>query len=365
MRLFKRQDDSFTSIPGVAFSDDHLERHLEDWVESCSALVGNLLILGRQIRTERNKPMDLLALDENGDTVIIELKRASAPRELVGQVADYLSSVRRWKARDLEKRANPTLAPWSLPKMFQEKFKREPPEDFNRNQRVVVMVESIDGETLDQLMTIREVEVITFSYFKDDKSEYILIRDSHNAAPAPMSRATRARAEVATQENTPEDAEQLTKNAAFLQFYEASLAPAIKRDIFKPQDGWRFGRSREDGAVYIHHADWGSSWEGFVVGLQPDESEPGDIWLGLWMAAKRGEPLISELRPQEEVLRESLGRNFRFGDDPNGDGVQFPIWEPGHTRDNAKLVLEKLAAYKNTLLPSVKKIMDSKRRNPT
>lgn len=358
MRLFKRTNSSFQSVAGQRFADEHYERHLQDWVYQNPQLIADdLLMLGKEVITDDGKRIDLLALDKDGNTVILELKRGETTRDLVGQITGYLSAVEQWDERELERRTS--HQPRTLDKAFCQRFNCTAPAEFNAHQRGVVIVESIDEMTLRTFKRLG-IRVLTFSYLKSAEEEYILVNDLAETPAVPAPRATRARVEAATKEITPEDAEQLTKNDAFLRYYDAQLAPAIKRDVFKPQDGWRFGRSREDGAVYIHHADWGSSWEGFVVGLQDDEAASGDIWLGLWMAVKRGEPLVSELRPQEKALRESLGKSFRFGDDPNGDGLQFPIWEPGHTQNNTKLILEKLAAYKHALLASVNRIMETK-----
>lgn len=347
MRLFKRQGVSFSSIPCVAFSDNHLERHLEDWVESCSSLVGDLLVLGRQIRTERNKPMDLLALDSNGDAVIIELKRAEGPRELVGQVADYLSSVRRWTARDLEKHANPTLSPWSLPKTFQEKFKREPPEDFNRNQRVIVMVESIDDETLDQLMTIREVEVITFSYFKDNDSEYVLVRDRHNAVPPPPSGGK------PQAPRKPKESEHSADDIAwfFERFNKAE--PLLSRDVFRPKDGWRC-RKRPD-EPWVTYSCWDKNWLGFVIAFSHDEDNKRGLCVGVQVRPEKHAPLLLEkFRRDEALLRSKLGNDYELSDND-----WWPISEliPG---DDPSHVAERLAAYKAALVPYLNEVLGPK-----
>jgi Holliday junction resolvase-like predicted endonuclease len=68
-------------------------------------VLGDLLLIGRQVRTEYGL-IDLLALDRDGTVVIIELKRGVLRRDIVAQVNDYLTCVKRWNAYELEAKAN-------------------------------------------------------------------------------------------------------------------------------------------------------------------------------------------------------------------------------------------------------------------
>ncbi len=52
-----------------------LENRLEQWLENdISIISNNLLIIGRQVRTEFGGEIDLLCLERNGDAVVVELK---------------------------------------------------------------------------------------------------------------------------------------------------------------------------------------------------------------------------------------------------------------------------------------------------
>jgi hypothetical protein len=65
------------------------ERDLEDWIEGDPSLLeGGLVILARQLHTVSG-PLDLLALDESGTLVVVELKRGEAYREALAQAIDY------------------------------------------------------------------------------------------------------------------------------------------------------------------------------------------------------------------------------------------------------------------------------------
>ena len=70
--------------------------HLEKWIASAVDILGDdLLLIGRQVSTRTGR-LDLLALDRNGNTVIIELKRGVVPREALAQAIDYASDVATW-----------------------------------------------------------------------------------------------------------------------------------------------------------------------------------------------------------------------------------------------------------------------------
>ena len=54
----------------------NLERRLEKWLESdVSMLDANLMVIGRQVRTDFDKRIDLLCLDSSGALVVVELKK--------------------------------------------------------------------------------------------------------------------------------------------------------------------------------------------------------------------------------------------------------------------------------------------------
>lgn len=79
----------------VATSDLDLEDRLEDWLAQDPSLLGiDLLIIGRQVQTEYGGRIDLLGLDGEANTYVLELKRGRTPRDVVAQVLDYASWVK-------------------------------------------------------------------------------------------------------------------------------------------------------------------------------------------------------------------------------------------------------------------------------
>ena len=66
------------------------EEELEDYLYRTPQLLGDLIIISRQIKsgTRRDIP-DLIAIDGDGNVVIIELKKASATEDVIPQVLRY------------------------------------------------------------------------------------------------------------------------------------------------------------------------------------------------------------------------------------------------------------------------------------
>ena len=85
-------DRGLQEIPS---NEINLEERLEGWLASdISALDPNLLVIGKQVRTDFGGVIDLLCLDSAGDTVVVELKKGRTPREVTAQALDYASWVR-------------------------------------------------------------------------------------------------------------------------------------------------------------------------------------------------------------------------------------------------------------------------------
>ena len=69
-------------------SENDLEEILQNRVEMLSP---NWLVIGRQVPTAFNHYIDLLAINRDGSLIIMELKKARTPRDVVAQALDYAS----------------------------------------------------------------------------------------------------------------------------------------------------------------------------------------------------------------------------------------------------------------------------------
>lgn len=74
---------------------------LEEWIASNPGIVSSdITVIGRQVHT-KSGPLDLLAIDKQGNVVVVELKRDMLPREALAQAIDYASDAAEWSAERL------------------------------------------------------------------------------------------------------------------------------------------------------------------------------------------------------------------------------------------------------------------------
>lgn len=140
---------SENSLNEITSSKISSEERLEDWLESdISMLDPDLLVIGRQVQTAFGGKMDLLCLDSNGDSVIVELKKGMTPRDVTAQTLDYASWVRNLSFNDITEIAE-RYAKFddSLAEAFAERFGDSLPDTLNQNHRALIVAETMDDST--------------------------------------------------------------------------------------------------------------------------------------------------------------------------------------------------------------------------
>ena len=158
----------------------NLEERLEGWLASdISILDPNLLVIGKQVRTDFRGVIDLLCLDSAGDTVVVELKKGQTPREVAAQALDYASWV-----KDLSHERITSVAadyfetPDSLASAFQERFEKPLPGELNLRHRSLIVAESMDASTERIVRYLSgmsvPINVATVQHFKDENGRRIL-----------------------------------------------------------------------------------------------------------------------------------------------------------------------------------------------
>lgn len=147
------------------------EQRLEQWIESNADILGELLLLvGRQVKTSYGGIIDLLAIDNEGRCVVIELKRGRTPRDIVAQTLDYVS----WVA-ELKDEAVREMVSRRTGKAFADAYKdrfgiRNPPAELNTDQRMLIVATDADEATgrIVNHLTQRygvDINIVALSYY--------------------------------------------------------------------------------------------------------------------------------------------------------------------------------------------------------
>ena len=94
VKIWEVTENSLQPVTIDSFANDHLESELETWIAQDPSILGErLLIIARQKSIPDVGKLDLMAVDQGGSLIIVELKRDRTPREAVAQALDYASWV--------------------------------------------------------------------------------------------------------------------------------------------------------------------------------------------------------------------------------------------------------------------------------
>src|SRR4051794_37631834 len=167
-----RQNETGSFVPFEKTELSELEKVLESWIEaSPEVMLGSpLAIFGRQAVTKFGKIADLLAVDENGACVVIELKRGTAPRDVIAQTLEYTAWADSLTLDDLdeiarhyaERRSLDAAGIWDIYRLgFGSDSGQTLDEDiegrvtFNATQRMIIVAEDFPPEMEQTLRYMR------------------------------------------------------------------------------------------------------------------------------------------------------------------------------------------------------------------
>lgn len=140
-QLFRVVDNQLRKVDSGTLARESM---IEDWVANDLSLVGlDAVLIGRQVTTAHNQRIDLLAINEAGDLIIIEMKRDRTPREIVAQVLDYASWVATLTTQGVHDLTR-TYTDRSLAEMYRERFGRAVPETLNRAHQMLIVASAFD-----------------------------------------------------------------------------------------------------------------------------------------------------------------------------------------------------------------------------
>jgi hypothetical protein len=174
MDLWKVDGRGLQPVPTAVMD---IEQRLEDWLFADPSLTGlDLLVIGRQVVTPNRGRIDLLAIDSDANTVVLELKRAKTPREVVAQVLDYASWVQSLTFADLESICQANLKR-SLADAYRERFESPLPEPVSSEHKLVIVAAELDesSERIVQYLGDHgiNINVVFFKLFRSGDQELV------------------------------------------------------------------------------------------------------------------------------------------------------------------------------------------------
>ena len=177
-----RIDEDFNpvSLGGMDY-----ERRLQEIIAADLSIIDpSLMIIGREVATPLGSRIDILAIDADGNLIVIELKRARTPREVVAQTLDYGSWIRRMTSEeiadtfiDYQHRFFNEATPKGINDALQERFDGIP-DELNASHRLVIVAGELDPSTERIVSYLREeygvdINVVLFRAFQDEDRRYL------------------------------------------------------------------------------------------------------------------------------------------------------------------------------------------------
>jgi len=160
------------------------EAALEECIfQDIAVLNDGWMLIGRQVRTDFDKYVDLLAVDADSNLVVIELKKHRTPRDVVAQTIDYASWAEALDITRINGIFSQFCENYQLPKLsFDEAFKKRfgisPDEEtLNSSHQMVIVASELDAgtERIIKYLDDRNIPInaVFFKVFEDGESQYL------------------------------------------------------------------------------------------------------------------------------------------------------------------------------------------------
>ena len=155
------------------------EKALEDLIVSNPAVLNSSwMVVGRQVRTDFNGLIDVLALQPDGSPVVIELKRDRTPRDVTAQLLDYASWIENVSPEKVSLIYSEFKAGANLQEDFEARFGGEwDDESLSANHQLVLVASELDSASERIVMYLAEkglnINVLFFQVFDDGDRQYL------------------------------------------------------------------------------------------------------------------------------------------------------------------------------------------------
>ncbi len=190
MKLFTIDSEGkFIQFKEQNFKNENKEVDLEILLENNPEYFfdnSKILIIGRQVTTNLNTFIDLLGIDQFGNTVIIELKREKTPRETLAQLIEYASYIDNLDYDQLnEIYQNYSGEDANLEEYHQEYFNANGNEQekisWNKFSKLVIIARDISREIKQSALYLRkkglDVYCIEFKFFTNKNNIKMISSD--------------------------------------------------------------------------------------------------------------------------------------------------------------------------------------------
>lgn len=175
MKIWRVQEKDLHEVNRETLNN---ENRLKEWVIKDPAILGiNLLLIGTEVRTASGKYLDLLAIDNEANLVVLELKRGMSPREVVAQTLDYASWVNHLSFDQIDSVAK-SFTGKSLSQAFEDYYGFSIPQTVNGNHSMVILTSELDDSSERIVEYLSEeygvpINVLFFTFFKDPNGEFL------------------------------------------------------------------------------------------------------------------------------------------------------------------------------------------------
>ena len=189
MKLFTiDKNGKFVQFKEQDFKNKNKEIDLEDLLENNPEYFfdnSKILIIGRQVTINLNKSIDLLGVDEFGNTVVIELKRDKTSRDTLAQLIEYASFIDNLDYEQLnEIYQNYSGEEVSLEEYHQEYYNTNGEQQkvsWNKLSKLVIVAQDITPEIKQTSLYLRkkglDVYCLEFKYFVDNSGNKMISSD--------------------------------------------------------------------------------------------------------------------------------------------------------------------------------------------
>lgn len=190
MRLFKiDNNDKFQRFEEEEFNVNNKEIDLEDLLENNPEYFfenEKILVIGRQVSTNLRSFIDILGVDTNGNSVVIELKRERTPRETLAQILEYASFVENLDYNSLDEIFSNYIDE-EIPletyhaEFFSDSLQEKSSISWNKKNRMIIIAQEITPDIKQTTIFLRkkgiDIFCLEFKYFVNDNNDKIISSD--------------------------------------------------------------------------------------------------------------------------------------------------------------------------------------------